>query len=327
MQAVNCVREGFQIASRHKRLIPVLWLAPLVPALVIGAIAAANLAPALGKSLFADQALSNDWFPVLMEFRTSPADALREIVARGVVVMAVLGLFVQVVVSSGVVETLLERRANHPFVLGVRRNFLRFLRTTGVLLVLTVVVSVACGLMVKGFGKLAAAQADGRIDLLGFGAAAAVFFILWAPVDLAADLSRISAARHDDRSMVKGFFRAWWTVIRQPGLFVPLYLFFLVLPLALMAVYYALRSPWSVANVAGIVALVIAQQAVMIIRAFFKLGFWGAEVERLPRSGRTPLVSTSNKDARTRGGSCGGLLRRDVVAPSPTHSLRIADCG
>ena len=36
------------------------------------------------------------------------------------------------------------------------------------------------------------------------------------------------------------------------------------------------RGP--VANVDGIVALVIAQQAVMIIRAFFKLGFWGAEV-------------------------------------------------
>ena len=120
-----------------------LWLAPLIPALVFGLIAAANLAPALGKSLFADQAMSSDWFVVLMEFRTSPADALREIVARGVVVMAVLSLFVQVVVSSGVVETLLERRADHPFVLGIRRNFLRFLRTTGVLVVLTVVLSVA----------------------------------------------------------------------------------------------------------------------------------------------------------------------------------------
>lgn len=278
MQTVSCVREGFQIASRHKRLIPVLWLAPLVPALIIGAIAAANLAPALGKSLFADQALSADWFPVLMEFRTSPADALREIVARGFMTMGVLSIVVQVMISAGVVETLLERRSTNPFVLGVRRNFLRFLRTTGILLVLTIVVSVVSGLIVKGSGKLAATLADGRIDLLGFGVAATVFIILWAPLDLAADLSRISAVRHEDRSMVKGFFRAWWAVIRQPGLFVPLYVFFLLLPLALTAVYYALRSPWSVANVAGIVALVIAQQTVMILRAFFKLGFWGAEI-------------------------------------------------
>jgi len=278
MKAISCVQDGFHIASRHKRLIPVLWLVPLIPALVIGAIAAANVAPALGKSLFADQALSRDWFPVLMEFRTSPADALREIVARGLLAMLVLSLLVQVVVSSGVVETLLERRADHPFVLGIRRNFLRFLRTTGVLVVLTAIAVVGCRLLMKGFSKIAEIQADGRFDLLGFVVAAIVFIVVWAPFDLAADLSRISAVRHDDRSMVKGFFRAWWTVIRQPGLFVPLYLFFLALPLTLQAVYYALRSPWSVANVMGIVALVIAQQAVMIIRAFFKLGFWGAEV-------------------------------------------------
>jgi len=302
MQAVYCVREGFQIASRHKRLIPVLWLAPLIPALVIGAIAAANLAPALGKSLFADQALSNDWFPVLMEFRTSPADALREIVTRGLSTMAVLSLVVQVMISAGVVETLLERRSDHPFVLGIRRNFLRFLRTTGILLVLTIAVSVACGLIVKGSGKLAATLADGRIDLLGFGAAATVFIILWAPLDLAADLSRISAVRHEDRSMVKGFFRAWWTVIRQPGLFVPLYVFFLVLPLALTAIYSALRSPWSVSNVMGIVALVIAQQAVMIVRAFFKLGLWGAEVSAFRDLGepRWCRRRTKNKERRTK---------------------------
>ena len=43
---------------------------------------------------------------------------------------------------------------------------------------------------------------------LGIVTAGVLFFILWAPLDLAADLSRISAARHDDRSMVRGFFRA-----------------------------------------------------------------------------------------------------------------------
>ena len=43
-------------------------------------------------------------------------------------------------------------------------------------------------------------------------------------------------------------------------------------------IYYALRSPWIVSTAAGIAALFIAQQAVMAIRAFFKLGFWGAEV-------------------------------------------------
>ena len=278
MRAISSVREGFCIAGRHKRLVLMLWLAPLVPALVVGAMAAANLSPALGKSLFADRALDGGWFVVLMEFRTSPADALGQIVTWGVAVMAVLTLFVQVVVSAGVVETLLERRPDHPFVLGIRLNFLRFLRTTGVLAVLTVVVLIACRLLIKGFFRIAEAQADGRFDIVGMVAAGVLFIVLWAPLDLAADLSRISAARHDDRSMVRGFFRSWWTVIRQPGLFVPLYLVFLLLPLALHAVYSALRSPWTPSAAIAIATLFVAQQTVMVIRAFFKLGFWGAEV-------------------------------------------------
>jgi hypothetical protein len=278
MRAISFVREGLRIAGRHKRLILVLWLAPLIPALVVGAMAAANLSPDFGKSLFADRALDGGWFVVLMEFRSSPADALKPIVTRGLIVMAFLTLLVQVSISAGVVETLLERPPGHPFFLGIRRNFLRFLRTTCVLAVLTVAIVFGCRLMVKGFFKIAAAQSDGRFDIFGIIATVTLFFIVWAPLDLAADLSRFSAARHDDRSMVRGFFRSWVTVIRRPGLFIPLYLVFLLLPLALHAVYIALRSPWTPGTAAAIAALFVAQQTVMLIRAFFKLGFWGAEV-------------------------------------------------
>ena len=279
MQSISFVREGFRIAGRHKRLVLVLWLVPLIPALVLGAMAASNLAPALGQSLFADRALDGDWFVVLMEFRSSPADALRPIISRGLIVMALLTLLLQVALSAGVVEVLLERDDRRPFMLGVGKNFLRFFRTTILLVPATVGLLVACRfLIIRGFSKLAEAQADGRFDLLGIGFAVVLFFILWAPLDLAADLSRISAARHDDRSMVRGFFRALGTVVRRPGLFVPMYLVFLLLPLLLHFVYYQLRSPWTPATVGAILALLAAQQSVMLIRAFFKLGFWGAEI-------------------------------------------------
>ncbi len=278
MGAMKLVREGLSIAGSHKRLVLVLWLVPLVPALALGAMAAANLAPNLGRSLFADYALDGGWFVVWSEFRSSRAFALGPIVSVGVAVMAVLTLLLQVAISAGVVETLIGRRSEHPFVLGVRRNFLRFLRTTGTLLVSTAVVLIGCRLLAKGFFRIAEARADGRIDLLGLTLAGVLFIVLWAPLDLAADLSRISAARHDERSMVRGFFRAWWAVIRKPGLFVPLYLVFLLLPLALHAVYTALRAPWTPSTAITIAALMIAQQIVMVGRACFKLGFWGAEV-------------------------------------------------
>ncbi len=162
--------------------------------------------------------------------------------------------------------------------LGVGKNFLRFFRTTILLVVATAVLLFAGYFLIRGTFKLAEAQADGRFDLLGIGFAVALFFILWAPLDLAADLSRISAARHDDRSMVRGFFRALGAVVRRPGLFIPMYLVFLLLPLLLHFVYYQLRSPWTPATVGAILALLAAQQTVMLIRAFFKIGFWGAEI-------------------------------------------------
>jgi hypothetical protein len=278
VESVKLLREGFRIAGRHKRLIFVLWLVPLVPALVLGAMAASNLAPTLGQSLFSDRALDGDWFVVLMEFRSSPADALDHILIRGVVMMALLTLLFQVALSAGVVEVLLEGEGRHPFVLGVRKNFPRFFRTTLLLSLATVVLGVACRFLVKGLFKLAEAQADGRLDIVGVGLAVVVFIMLWAPLDLAADLSRISAAHHDHRKMIRGFFRGWWTVIRRPGLFIPLYLTFLLLPMLMHFVYYHLRSPWTPATAVAILALLVMQQLTMLVRAYLKLGFWGAEL-------------------------------------------------
>ncbi len=278
MQFTTYLIQGFRIARRHKRLIFVLWLAPLVPALVLAAMAASNLAPVLGHSLFADNVLNGNWFTVWTEFRSSPSDALEPILGRGIIIMAFLTLLVQIILSAGVVETLLERENRYPFILGVRRNFLRFMRTSIVLLIATVVPALLCGALGRGSFKLAEAQQDGRFDIFGVVLAAALFIVLWAPLDLASDLSRISAARHGDRSMVRGFFRALIKVFKNPGLFVPLYLVFLMLPLALHLVYSLMRSPWTPATMAAIAALVVAQQLVMLVRAFLKLGFWGSEI-------------------------------------------------
>jgi hypothetical protein len=278
MRIPSLVRQGLGVAAGHRRLVLVLWVAPLVPALVLAAMAASNLVPSLGRSLFTDGVLDGGWFVVLMEFRSSRSFALGPIVSRGVVVMAALSWLAQIALSAGVVETLLEGRRDHPFVIGVRRNFLRFFRTAGVLLLLTALIAVACRLLIKGSAQLAESMADGRIELVGVAAAVILFMLLWAPLDLAADLSRISAVRHNDRSMVKGFFRTWWAVVRRPGLFGPLYGVFLALGLTLHLVYAALRAPWTPAGAAGLVALIVAQQTVMILRAALKLWFWGAQI-------------------------------------------------
>lgn len=278
MQFMTFLSEGFSIAQRHKRLVIVLWLAPLVPALVLAAMAASNLAPALEHSLFADEVLRGNSYTVWTEFRSSPYDALEPILTRGVIIMALLTLLVQVLLSAGVVETLLEKERDHPFILGVRRNFLRFARTAIVLVLSSVVPAVLGIALARGSFKLAEAQMDGRFDILGVVAAAVLFIILWAPLDLATDLSRIAAAHHDDGSMLRGFFRALKEVLKNPGVFVPLYFLFLLMPLTVHLVYSALRAPWTPSTLAAIVVLVVAQQLVMLMRAFYKLGIYGAEI-------------------------------------------------
>lgn len=314
----SCLREGFQIVARHKRLVVVLWLAALVPAVLLALMAAPNLVSSLGPSLFADRVLDGDWFIVWSEFRSSPLDALEPILSTGVVAMLLLTLAVQVVLSAGVVEVMLERRREHPFMIGVRINLLRFARTTFLLLIGTAISAAAAAAVARGCFKLAEARADGRLDVLGLALAGLVFLVLWAPQALAADLSRVAAARHDDRSMTRGYLRGLAAVLRRPGLFVPLMAVFLLLPAAVHLAYFALRSPWTPSSAAAILGLFVAQQGVMLIRAGLKLGFWGAEVaafrrleeprlcrsgsprKRMPRTGELAAVTgdgVSREDA------------------------------
>ncbi len=279
MNTFSFVANGFRTARRHPRLVMIAWLAPLIPALVLVSLIASNIGPALGRSLFSQGIMEGSAFPVFMEFRSSPADALEPLMGRGALVMGVLSLLVQIFLSAGIVEVLAGSGPPHPFLTGVRRNTGRFLRSALVFLVPTAAAAVAAGLTVKGAGLLAEHFADGRWDLAGFAAAAVVFLVLWAPADLAYDFSRIAAVRHDHRSMLRGFFRALVVVLKKPGTFVPLYLVFLGLPLLLLGGYSAFRQPWTPGTAVAVVLLALIHQIVMAIRAFFKIGFWAAEVE------------------------------------------------
>lgn len=316
MKSMSLVKEGFCLAGRHKRLAVVLWLVPLVAALLLGAMAYANIAPVFDKSFYADRVLDGDWWIVLMEFRSSPADALDPILHRGMVVMALLTLLLGVALSAGVVEVLLERESSHPFALGVGKNFFRFFRTTILLMVVTIVPVLAAGLVARGFLKLAEAQGDARFDLVGIGLAAVVFLMMWAPLKLAADVSRIAAVRHEHKSMVRGFFRALARVLRRPGLFAPMYLVFLALPLLLVLVYHLLRSPWTPATAWAIVALAVVQQAVMLLRSFFRVAFWGAEFAAFTELDEPELCRPKTRSRRVEEPVAEDLVPRSVE-PAP----------
>ncbi len=279
MTTFSLIRTGFQTAKSHPRLVILTWVAPLIPALILVTMIASNIGPVLGHSRFAKGILEGSAFPVFMEFRSSPADQLSPLMGTGILVMAILSLFVQLLLSTGIVEILAGSGPPHPFLFGVRRNTGRFFRSMLFFLVPTVIAAATAGIVFRAFTHLAKTLGDGRWDLAALAVAPVIFLLLWAPADLAYDLSRVAAVRHNHKSMVRGFFRALNLVLRRPGIFMPLYLVFLLLPLLIVGIYSAFRQPWTPGTVFAIVALALIHQMVMAARAFIKIAFWAAEVE------------------------------------------------
>lgn len=279
MLTFNLLASGFQRARRNWRLVLIAWLVPLLPALLLAFLAAGNLGPVLDHSLFSERILEGNAFAVWADFSASPANKLGPILSRGVVMFFVLSALFQILLAAGIVEVFAGRESPHPFTLGVRRNAWPFLRSAAFLALCAVVVAIIARLVIKGGSHLATSMPDGRFNIAGLIGAGLVALVLFAPLDLAYDLSRIAAVRHGERSMVRGLLRALGTVLRRPLLFVPLYLLFVLLPIAVYLVYLALRTPWTPAGGVAVIMLLIVQQAVMALRAFLKITFWGAELE------------------------------------------------
>lgn len=277
MTTLHLITRGFQSAKTHPRLVAAAWLAPLLPALVLVLMAGANFGPVFGHSLFSEGILDGSGFPVFMEFRTSPSDALTPIMGRGLVVMALLSLGVQILLSAGIVGVLAGPGGDHPFLTGIRRNTGRFLRAFLIVLVPAMLTAVPAAVVVRLGGKIAEATANGFWDLAGLAAAAMVFLLLWGPVDLAYDLSRLSAVHHGQTSMVRGFLRSLFFVLRRPRIFLPMFLAFASLPVAVLVLFNLIRQPWTPGGWVGIGILVLLHQGVMLLRAFIKIGCWGAE--------------------------------------------------
>lgn len=279
MRFLTAIVLGFRRASRHLRLVVLFYLASLLPALLILSLVSRHLGPALGRSLFAGQALSGNAFGVVMDFLRSPAGDL-DPVWGGLPLRLGLIVVLQILVAAGAVEVLLERehRRNYPFLQGIGAHALPFLRSAVWFLLTFALVMVGVGIL-AGFGvTLAEQRGNSTIELAVWLASGLLAFLLYAPLDLAYDLSRIAAAAHGERRTFAGFFRALGHTLTHPGILAPLYLSFALLLVGLQAGYVALRAHLSVANAPAIAWVLAVQQIAFLIRAFLQSSFWGAEI-------------------------------------------------
>lgn len=281
MKFVRVFREGLRQAGRRPKLVLLIYLVPLVPALGLAILCFATVAPVWNSSLFAKEVLSGSWFGVWQDFAATPQNHLPLVLGPGLVLALLATVVLQVVLTAGVITSLFGDRAarGRDFLGGVRHFVVPFSRSLLWFALGLGLALAACAGVVWGFFKLAENQADARWDLVGVLAAALVFALLYVPLRGAYDLSRMSIVRHGDRKTLRGFLRALVTVLRHPLLFFPLYASFLVAIIALHGAYGLARSQFAVTGWPGIATVALAQQAVMALRAFFRLGFLAAEME------------------------------------------------
>jgi hypothetical protein len=278
-QLLSLLTRGFARSRRHPWLVLVVYLVPLLPALAVVILLRKLLSERLDRSLLSDRVLEGHWYGVWVDLVRSQGEQISLLISSGAGWIFLLSIALQIVLAVVIVKTLLESSQWPPQPGAVLRHLWRFVRSALWFGASLVLVGITASLVWRLFSYLAEEQRDARYDVAGFLASAVVVVLAFIPLDLAYDLSRIASVRHNDRSTLLGYLRALIAVLRRPALFAPLYLALAALPVILHLVYYGLRSPWTPGSGLAIVALLLAQQTVMVIRAFLKVWFWSTEVE------------------------------------------------
>ncbi len=277
---VSLLKRGLARALHHPWLIALCYLVALVPALMPAMTFSVTTAGTLDRSLMSDRILEGDWHPVMVDLLGSRG-GVSPLPPSLVVTMFLLSIALQVVLAAVVVERLLDRHdsIHGPSLASIARSCRRFWRSwLWFILALTMVV-IAAALVRQLLSNLAVEYADARLDLVAIAVAGGLLLLLFVPLDLAYDLSRIASARHDDSSTLLGFLRAFGTVVRQPRLLLPLYGILALLPLLLHLAFLWLHRPMPPVGSTGILIVLLLQQLLMLVRAGLKLWFWGAELE------------------------------------------------
>lgn len=279
MKALLPIRFGLRAARRHLGLVLLVYLLALLPALLVGALAWLDLAPEMDHSAFAAQALEGNRLGVWNDYRRAEGSSW-ELVTASLLLAALAALVLQVLTAAGVVEALMQRehRREHPFLLGVGRHGWRFLRSAVWFFLAAVVLLVLVRLGMSGVNDLAGDRGDGRLQLWGWGAVLLAALLVYVPLDLGYDLSRIAAAAHDDTRTFAGFFKALGHALRHPLRLAPLWLLFSLLVLGLHLAYVTGRAFAQPSNLGEVALVFVLQQVVFLAAAFLRVGLWGGEI-------------------------------------------------
>lgn len=277
------IRFSIDRVRQHRRLVWVLYFTSLAPALLWAGLLGKHLFPGFSDRPLSEELLGSKAFMTWMEYAGGP----------DVKVGAVLGLLplflvaawlLQVYVSAGVAHVMVpeDPRREGPEQApslwdGIHRFGGRFVRS-GLIFLVAVALLLAVVGSLSGVGTaLAEHFEDERWKLGVFLLQALLGLALFIPLDLAYDLSRISAVAHDGRRMFGGFRKALGTTVRSPRFWI-FYLGVILAVVAVMAIYGWATSLGSPSGGVTIFLMFCFQQIVLWVRSHLKLGLWAGEI-------------------------------------------------
>lgn len=293
MNLFTTAASALRRAVRNPRLVLLLWGAHLVIAAIAFFPALRRLDAALANAPAGDEFLRRFSLPLFGDLMRD-GRAWFEGVGQLLTLVFVLTLLWNALAAGGALESLLSgdpSRMAHRFGRGAGRFFGRFLRMG--------LAAAPAALLVVGilagpiFGVRASLDdtAEGAKFWLGLaGLLVALFAILI--VQLALDLARIRVARDDVRKGVRVFRKTLREVLRRPwqvlGVWIPLALAFA----AVSALYLTFRGLLPPSGGAVLLALVLAQQLVMLARAGMRVALWSGEIALVERKWAAAPLAT-----------------------------------
>lgn len=286
----TCLSAAWRAVRAQRRLVLTVWFWNAVLALAAGAGAWRWLGAAFDHAPDADRALERFSFGLLAELlqydRFSPMLMLNGVVL-GTLVAAALS---NPVVSAGILEVLVardERPVLHRFFRGAGHFYGRFLRLllTGAAasLLAVVLVSALTGLVTRAIGE----SAWERTWLLAVALRAALLLAIVALGMAITDVARARVVRSalERRAMVREWLSAARFVFRHPVAIAGIYLTLAGVWVLFAAAGQALVLRIPATGWAGIVLLVLVQQAFMLVRAALRVARAAAGLECLALTG------------------------------------------
>jgi len=282
MGIFKCYGQGIQEASLRPKMIFVLWLFNFVFASLVYFLFSSVLSAALGKSALTSNLLKKPITDLLLEFFTESTGALRSLFLVALVLM-VIYFFVSIFLVGGILFNLThagnKERFAQVFFHGGGKYFCRFLLLTLYSLLLWIIFSIiflGLNLTLQALTR----NSDNEqllFSLFWARAALALFFVYFLKMIM--DYSRIKIVTEDSTFVFRSFFDSIKFVFRKLGKTLCLYYLLGLTGLALLLIYWGIKSLISVSSFSGVVVFFLVSQVFIASRGWLRIAFQAGQLK------------------------------------------------